>query len=142
MHANPADDELRRILTTATTIAIVGASTNPERPSHGIMKQLLAAGYRVVPVNPGETSILGQTAYPSLAAIPHKVDIVDVFRRAEETPQIAADAIAIGAKVLWLQLGVSNENAADRARAAGLEVVMDACIGATHRRLEIPGRAG
>lgn len=137
MHENPNDDELRRILVETTTIAMVGASNNPERAAHGIMKQLLDAGYHVIPVNPKESEVLGQKAYASLADIPEKVEIVDVFRKSEDTPGIADEAIAIGAKVLWLQLGVSNEDAATRAKAAGLSVIMDTCIGATHRRLRI-----
>jgi len=139
-HENPSDEQLRNLLVGARTIAIVGASSKPERPSHGVMKKLLSAGYRVVPVNPHETAVLGQKAYATLADIPDKVDIVDVFRRAEETPPIADQAVAIGAKALWLQTGVSNDEAAARARAGGLTVVMDACIGATHSLLRIPGR--
>ncbi len=137
MHTNPSDDELRTILVETKTIAMLGASNNAERASHGIMKMLLDAGYRVIPVNPKETEILGQKAYASLADIPEKVEIVDVFRKSEDTPGIADEAIAAGAKVLWLQLGVSNEDAAAKAKAAGLTVVMDKCIGATHRLLHI-----
>lgn len=140
-HVNPTDDELRTLLTSATTIAVVGASANPEKPSHGIMKARLAAGYRVFPVNPKEPEVLGQRSYASLAELPEKVDIVDVFRRSEDTPGIADEAIAIGAKTLWLQLGVTNDDAAARARAAGLTVIMDKCIGATHRALAIPRRS-
>ncbi len=137
MHENPSDDELRSILVAAKTIAMVGASSNPDRTSHTIMKQLLDAGYHVIPVNPKETEILGQKAYAALADIPNKVEIVDVFRKSEDTPGIADEAIAIGAKVLWLQLGVTSEDAATRAKAGGLTVVMDKCIGATHRHLHI-----
>lgn len=137
MHENPTDDELRKILVETKTIAMVGASNNAERASHGIMKQLLDAGYHVIPVNPKESEVLGQKAYASLAEIPEKVEIVDVFRKSEDTPGIADEAIAIGAKVLWLQLGVSSEDAAARAKAAGLTVIMDKCIGATHRHLHI-----
>ena len=137
-HLNPSSDDLRTLLTNATTIAVVGASSKPERPSHGIMQELLWAGYRVIPVNPGETEVLGQKAYASLDAVPVHVDIVDVFRREEETPTIADQAVKIGAKALWLQSGVSNEEAAARASRGGLTVVMDACIGALHsiRRCE------
>jgi predicted CoA-binding protein len=138
---NPSDDELRKILIDAKTIAMVGASDNPEKPSHRIFKQLLDAGYRVIPVNPRETSVLGVPAVASLAAIHEPVDIVDVFRRAEETPPIADEAAALGAKTLWLQKGISNDDTAARARAKGLTVVMDKCIGATHRALEIPNRS-
>jgi uncharacterized protein len=132
---NPTDDELKQILINAKTIAMVGASENPEKPSHRIFKEMLAAGYHVIPVNPRETSVLGEKAVASLAEIKEPVDIVDVFRRAEDTPPIADEAAAIGAKVLWLQAGVSNDETAARARAHGMTIVMDKCIGATHRTL-------
>ncbi len=141
-HVNPPPEELRKVLVDARTIAMVGASSNPEKPSHHIMKQLLDAGYRVIPVNPKETEVLGQPAVPSLDAIHEPVDIVDVFRRSEDTPQIAEDAIRIGAKVLWLQIGVSNEEAAARAKSAGLTVVMNKCVGATHEALHVPRKPG
>jgi len=140
-HVNPSDDELRTLLTSASTIAIVGASANPEKPSYGIMQRLLDGGYRVIPVNPKEPEVLGQKAYAALGDIPVRIDIVDVFRRAEDTPAIADEAIAIGAKALWLQLGISNDDAAARATAAGLTVIMDKCIGATHKALAIPRRS-
>src|SRR3954470_7674672 len=124
-HQNPPDEELRRLLADARTIAVVGASSRPDRPSHGIFERLLAAGYRVIPVNPNESVVHGQQAYASLRDIPERVDIVDVFRRPEHTRAIADDAVAIGAKVLWLQSGIWNDEAAARASAAGLGVVMD-----------------
>jgi redox-sensitive bicupin YhaK (pirin superfamily)/predicted CoA-binding protein len=133
----PSDEQLRKILVEAKTIAMVGASNNPAKPSHGIMAQLLRAGYRVIPVNPNETEVLGQRAVASLRDITEPVDVVDVFRKSEDTPAIADDAVAIGAKALWLQIGVINEDAAARALTKGLQVVMDTCIGATHRRLQI-----
>src|SRR5207302_9442465 len=101
------------------------------------MKILMAAGFRVIPVTPREATVLGRTAYPTLADVPERVDSVDVFRRAEDTPAIADEAVKIGAKVLWLQLGISNDEAAARARAGGLTVVMDMCIGDTVRRLGV-----
>src|SRR5438128_11656145 len=137
-HANPSDQQLRELLTNATTIAIVGASSNPDKDSYGIMQKLQRAGYRVIPVNPRETEILGERAYPSLIDVPERIDIVDVFRRAEDTPAIADDAVTIGAKALWLQTGIVSEDAAHRATAGGLIVVMDACIGATHAMLQVP----
>jgi predicted CoA-binding protein len=137
-HANPPDSALVQLLTDATTIAVVGASSHPDKDSYGIMQKLQRAGYRVIPVNPHESEILGERSYPSLADIPDRVDIVDVFRRSSDTPQIAAEAVSIGAKALWLQTGISNEDAAARAEGAGLTVVMDACIGATHTMLRIP----
>ncbi len=121
--------ERLRILTTHRTIAMVGLSADPMRPSHFAAIYMQAEGYDVIPVNPryaGET-ILGQPVYASLAEIPRPVEIVDVFRKAADVPPIAEEAIAIGAKVLWLQLGIVNDDAAVRARAAGLDVVMDTC---------------
>jgi predicted CoA-binding protein len=137
-HQNPSDDQLRKLLTDARTIAMVGASSTPDKPSHGIMKKLLAAGYRVIPVNPRETEVLSQKAFASLRDIPEKVDIVDVFRRADDTPPIADDAVAIGAKAIWLQSGITNEDTARRAEAGGLLAIMDACIGVEHSLLRIP----
>jgi predicted CoA-binding protein len=136
-HPKPSNDELKQLLASAATIAIVGASGNPDKASYGIMQKLQSAGYKVIPVNPNETEILGERAYPSLLDVAEPVDIVDVFRRSEDTPSIADDAVKIGAKALWLQTGVSNEDAAARARAGGLSVVMDACIGATHAMLGV-----
>lgn len=137
-HSNPSNAELTALLTTATTIAMVGASSNPEKTSHGIMQRLQKVGYRVIPVNPKETEVLGERSYPSLIDVPERVDIVDVFRHAEDAPSIADEAVKIGAKALWLQTGIVSEEAAARAEAGGLKVVMDACIGATHAMLRIP----
>ncbi len=138
MTANPSDEHLKALLTSARTIAIVGASSRADRPSHGIMRRLQRVGYRVIPVNPNESAVLGEAAYAQLADVPVPVDIVNVFRRAEETPPIARDAVRIGAKALWLQSGVSNEETATIARAGGLTVVMDACIGTMHAVLRVP----
>ena len=135
---NPSDQELRQLLSSASTIAIVGASSNPDRSSYGIMWKLLKVGYRVIPVNPNETEVLGQKAYASLSDVPVPIDIVDVFRRAEYTPAIADEAVKVHAKALWLQEGVTNEDAAARAKAGGLTVVMDACIGTMHAILQVP----
>jgi uncharacterized protein len=137
-HVNPPDEVLRRLLTESTTIAMVGASSDPSKPSHAVFGKLKLAGYRVVPVNPNESAVFGETAYDSLEDIPYHVDIVDVFRRAEETPAIADSAIKIGARALWLQVGITNDEAAKRARKAGLTVVMDQCIAVTHAALGIP----
>jgi len=137
-HVNPSDEELRTLLTGAKTIAMVGASGNPDKASHGIMQRLQRVGYKVIPVNPREAEILGERSYPSLTDIPVPIDIVDVFRRSEDTPPIADEAVKVGAKALWLQSGISNEDAAARAKAGGLAVVMNACIGATHSALQIP----
>jgi predicted CoA-binding protein len=136
-HLNPNDDALRALLASARTIAVVGASSKLDRPSHRVMKVLIDAGYRVIPVTPHETNVLGRATYPTLADIPEHVDIVDVFRRAEDTPPIADAAVAIGATTLWLQLGISNDDAALRAQRGGLTVVMDKCIGQTVQRLGV-----
>jgi len=139
-HQNPSDQALKQLLTDATTIAMVGASSNPDKASHGIMQKLQRAGYRVIPVNPKETEILGERSYPSLVDIPERIEIVDVFRRAEDTPGIADEAVTIGAKALWLQTGIVSEEAAARAKRGGLVVVMDACIGSTHSLLRVPAK--
>jgi predicted CoA-binding protein len=135
-HQNPPDAIVRDLLISARRLAIVGLSSNPNRPSYGIARKMQAAGYSIVPVNPNESEVLGEKAYPSLDAVPGKVDIVVVFRRPEHTPAIAKDAVKIGARALWLQQGIFNEEAA-RA-AAGLLVVMDLCIGVEHSVLRIP----
>lgn len=136
-YSPPTDDDLRAILTRSRTIAVVGASSKRDRPSYEVMKILMGAGFRVIPVTPRESSILGRTAHATLSDIPERVDIVDVFRKSDETVAIADEAVQIGAKVLWLQLGISNEDAAARAAAGGLDVVMDKCIGQTTLRLGI-----
>ena len=137
-HRNPSDQDLKQLLTNASTVAMVGASSKPDKASYGIMRKLQSVGYRVIPINPHETEVLGERAYPSLADVPEPIDIVDVFRRAEDTPSIADEAVKVGAKVLWLQTGVASEEAAARAEAGGLTVVMDACIGSTHAILQVP----
>jgi len=128
-------NSLRRILRENRVIAVVGLSADWFRPSYFAAKYMLEHGYEVIPVNPKYTEILGRKCYRSLREIPQKVDIVDVFRKTEDVGPIAEDAIAIGAKVLWQQLGVRNEAAAARARAAGLETVMDHCVKIEHGRL-------
>jgi hypothetical protein len=127
-------DAVAQILRVAKTIAVVGLSSNPMRASHGVAEYLKNAGYRIIPVNPNETEVLGEKAYARLEDVPEPVDIVDVFRRAEEVPAVAESAIGIGAKVLWMQLGIENAEAAERARAAGLVVVEDSCLMVEHKR--------
>ncbi len=126
---------LRRILGENRVLAIVGLSADWYRPSYFAAKYMQEHGYRVIPVNPRYREVLGEKCYPSLRDIPEKVGIVDVFRKTADVPPIAEDAIAIGARVLWQQLGVRNEAAAARARAAGLETVMDRCVKIEHARL-------
>ena len=137
-HSNPSDAELKQLLTDATTIAVVGASSNPEKSSYGIMQKLQRVGYTVIPVNPREAEVLGEKAYASLSDVPVSVDIVDVFRRGEDTPPIAEEAIKIGAKAIWLQTGIFNEETAARARSGGIVAVMDECIGTVHSILRVP----
>jgi predicted CoA-binding protein len=136
-HVNPTDAQLATLLTDARTIAMVGASSNPERSSYSIMRRLQHVGYRVIPVNPYQTEVLGEKAYPSLADVPIPIDIVNVFRRSQFTPGVADAAVAAGAKALWLQSGISNEEAATRAKAGGLTVVMDQCLATVHSFLRI-----
>jgi hypothetical protein len=137
----PEDRELKILLGDTKTVAVVGLSSKPDRPSHDIAAYLQRHGYRIVPVNPLETEVLGERAYPTLLDIPShvRVDVVDVFRRAEETPAVARDAVAIGAKVLWLQEGIVNEEAYRIASEAGLDVIMGVCIRHTKQRLDAEG---
>jgi uncharacterized protein len=136
----PTDDDLRRIYAETKTIAVVGASADPSKPSHNIPRYLQSQGFRIIPVSPKGGEILGEKVFASLRDIDVPVDTVDVFRPSEETPDIARDAVAIGAKHLWLQSGIANDEAAKIAEDAGLDVVMDRCMGATHGRLGLgPG---
>ena len=134
----PEDRELRALLGQVHTIAVVGLSSKPNRPSLDVAAYLQDHGYRIVPVNPRETEVLGERAYPTLRDIPADlpIDVVDVFRRAEETPEVARDAVAIGAKVLWLQADIVNDEAYRIASEAGLDVIMGVCIRTTRKRLE------
>ena len=126
---------IKTLLTTARTIAVVGLSPKESRPSNMVARYLIEAGYTVIPVNPGQEKILGLPCYPDLASIPGSVDIVDIFRRSEDVPPIVAEAIAIGAKAIWMQEGVIHAEAARTAKAAGLTVVMDRCIKTLHHDL-------
>jgi predicted CoA-binding protein len=135
MNHAPSDEEIRALLASRPTIAIVGASSRPDRPSHGVMNVLLDAGYDVTPVNPNESVVLGRTAYPDLRALPTPIDLVDVFRRPEHVPGIARQAVAVGARALWTQLGVVSEEGARIARDGGLFVVMNHCTAIEHERL-------
>lgn len=132
---NPSDTQIREILATPRTVAIVGCSPDPDRDSHRIAALLKAKGHRIIPVNPSCQEVLGERCFASVRDIPQSVDMIDVFRRPEFVDQIADDAIAIGAKILWLQLDVINEPAAHKAQAAGLTVVMDRCPAIEYRRL-------
>ena len=131
----PPDRVVTELLAARPVIALVGASSRPERPSHTVMRGLLERRYAVIPVNPNERAVLGETCYPDLRSVPRRVGLVDVFRRAEATPAIARAAVEVGARTLWLQVGVVNEEAAKIASAAGLIVVMDRCTMVEHERL-------
>ncbi|HEY8716449.1 MAG TPA: CoA-binding protein [Candidatus Acidoferrum sp.] len=128
-------DVISEILEKYKTIAVVGLSSNPARPSFGVARYMQSAGFRIIPVNPNETEVLGEKSYPRLEDIPnaHDIEIVDIFRRAHFIPPIVDSAIAIGARVVWMQQGISNEPAAQKARAASLQVIQDACILIEHR---------
>ena len=126
---------VRDILEESKVIAVVGLSPKPERDSHEVAKYLQDQGYRIVPVNPKADTILGEKSYPDLASIPEKVDVVDIFRRSDDVPPVVDQAIDIGAKAVWMQLGIVNEDAAAKAREAGLGVVMDRCMLVEHRNL-------
>jgi hypothetical protein len=122
------------LLRSARTIAVVGLSSKKARPSHGVTDYMLHAGYRIIPVNPNETEVLGEKAYPDLDSVPEKIDVVNVFRRSESVPEIVDAAIRIGARAVWMQEGVMHQEAAKRARQAGLVVIMDRCLLKEHRK--------
>ncbi len=128
MSANPTPDQIRSLLREVKTIAVVGLSPRAERPSYRVSRAMQGFGYRIVPVRPAVTEVLGEKAYARLSDIPFPVDLVDVFRNADEVGPIVDECIALGVKRLWLQDGVVNEEAAERARAAGITVVMDRCV--------------
>jgi predicted CoA-binding protein len=127
--------KIEKLLRDSRTIAVVGLSGKPWRTSYGVSQYMQSQGYRVIPVNPNESEVLGEQAYPSLEAVPEPIDIVNVFRRSEFVSEVVDAAIAKGAKAVWTQLGVVDEQAGERARQAGLEVVMDRCILVEHQRL-------
>jgi len=129
------DNVMKEILLSARTIASVGLSGNQQKESYWIASYLKEQGYRIIPVNPTATEILGEKSYPDLESVPEKIDVVQVFRKPEDVPPVVDDAIKAGTKVVWMQEGIVNEDAAQKARDAGLQVVMDACMRATHRRL-------
>jgi len=124
------------ILDSSRVVAVVGLSAKPDRPSYRVASYLKENGYKIIPVNPGEEEILGNVCYPDLVSIPEPVDVVDIFRRSEEVPAIVEEAIKIGAKVVWMQEGVINEEAAVRAKEAGLVVIMDRCMLKEHQKLQ------
>lgn len=131
----PSDEQIAEIFRSTRTIAVVGASTNEAKPAHRIPAYLQTQGFRLIPVNPAADEILGEKTVGSLSDITEHVDVVNVFRRPELTPPIAAEAVSIGAAVLWLQAGIESDEAAQIATNGGLRVIMDTCMGATHQRL-------
>jgi len=133
-HSPASEDPIRDLLRASKTIAVVGLSSNPRRPSHEVASYLQRVGYKIVPVNPNESEVLGEKAYARLEDIPFPIDIVDVFRRPEDVPPVADSAIAIHARALWLQQGIINPEAAAKAHAASLLVVQDACMFVEHKR--------
>lgn len=137
MKTMPDDSQIKDLLSRAKTIAVVGLTNNPMRPSHGVSAYMQHQGYRIIPVNPGIDEALGERSYPSLRDIPKdvKIDIVDVFRRPDAVPQIVDDVIELKLPAIWLQETVVHEQAADKARKAGVIVVMNSCILKEHRRL-------
>jgi predicted CoA-binding protein len=132
--ASTTADPILEILEKYKTIAVVGLTSNPARPSYEVTEYMQNAGYRIIPVNPNEKEVLGEKSYARLEDVPDKIEIVDVFRRAEDVPPVVESAIRVGAKVVWMQLGIDNAEAAERAREAGLTVVEDACIFIEHRK--------
>jgi predicted CoA-binding protein len=132
--AEGSADPVLEILKKYKNIAVVGLSSNPTRPSYGVTEHMQSAGYRIIPVNPNETKVLGEKSYARLEDVPEKAEIVNIFRRPEEVSAVVESAIRVGAKVVWMQLGVENGAAAERARAAGLTVVEDSCILIEHRK--------
>jgi uncharacterized protein len=132
--AGASADPILDLLKKYKTIAVVGLSSNPMRPSHSVTEYMKSAGYRIIPVNPNEREVLGEKSYARLEDVPEKIEIVNVFRRAEEVPAVVDSAIRVGAKVVWMQLGVENETAAKKAFNAALVVIEDACILVEHRK--------
>jgi len=130
---------IQGILAASKIIAVVGLSDRPDRPAHTVPAYLQQQGYRIIPVNPKLRTALGEAAYPSLLEVPEPVDVVQIFRRSEDVPPVVEDAIRIGAKVVWMQSGIIHEQAAERARQAGLQVVMDTCMRTTHQAMRARG---
>ena len=130
----PRGDPILDILKKYKTIAVVGLSSNPLRPSHNVTQYMQASGYHIIPVNPNESQVLNEKSYARIEDVPEKIEVVDIFRRPEHIPSVVEDAIRAGVKVIWMQLGIENQAAAEKARAAGLTVVMDACMLIEYRK--------
>jgi hypothetical protein len=134
-------ETIQRILTECSTIAVVGLSSKPNRPSHGVTRYMQSVGYRIIPVNPNEREVFGERAYPNLSAVPDKVDVVDIFRRSEYVAPIVDEAIRIGARAIWMQEGVVDEEAAQKALQAGLMVVVNRCLLKEHMKWRLAADA-
>ena len=132
-------DRIEKILRESKVVAVVGLSPKPERPSFGVAKYLQNHGYRIIPVNPTVTEVLGERSYPSLKDVPERIDVVDIFRRPEDVPSVVEEAIQVGARAIWMQEGVVNDEAASMAEEAGLDVVMDRCMLKEHQKLASAG---
>ncbi|MBW1895864.1 MAG: CoA-binding protein [Deltaproteobacteria bacterium] len=132
---NPPSEEIKAILENYKTVAVVGLSPKPARDSHKVAKYLKEHDYTIVPVNPGQKEILGEKCYPNLKAVPFAIEVVDIFRKPEAMPSIVDEAIVIGARVVWMQLGLAHNESAEKARKAGLEVVMNKCIKIEHMNM-------
>jgi predicted CoA-binding protein len=132
---NPGPDEVAQLLRATHTIAVVGLSDKPHRDSHRVAAYMQRRGYRIIPVNPAVSEVLGEKAYAQLEDVPEKIDLVNVFRRSDAVPEVVDSAIAVGARAVWLQLGIVHDAAVTKARAAGLRVVQDQCLRVEHRRL-------
>lgn len=133
---NPDDIKIKKILTEAKTVAVVGLSAKPHRASYRVAEYMQKAGYRIIPVNPSlNQEVLGERPYPDLAAVQEKIDIVDVFRKSEDVPAVVEDALPVNPRCIWLQLGIVNDGAAARAAEKGIEVIMDLCLMVEHKRL-------
>jgi hypothetical protein len=132
-------DPILDILKKYKTIAVVGLSSDPARPSHGVAEYMQSVGYRIIPVNPNEREVLGEKSYARLEDVPEKIEVVDIFRRVEEVPPVVESAIRVGAKVVWMQLGIESEVAAEKARSAGIIVVQDACLFVEHKKRKRAG---
>ncbi|MBI4564867.1 MAG: CoA-binding protein [Planctomycetes bacterium] len=140
MNISENTEAIRNLLTRSRTVAVVGCSPDPRRDSHDVAAYLIAAGYAVFPVNPAVGTLLGRPCYPDLRSIPEAIDIVDIFRRPEHVPAIVEQALVVGAKAIWMQLGVGHAEAAAQAAQSGLDVVVEKCIKVAHRVLRIPRR--
>jgi predicted CoA-binding protein len=138
LQSEPSDQQITELLRSAHTIAVVGLSSNRSRASYGVSQYMQSAGYHIIPVNPKEAEVLGEKAYAQLEDVKEKIDLVNVFRRSEFVPEIVDAAIRMGARAIWMQEGVADEKAAQRARDAGMFVIMDSCILKEHRRLLHP----